>query len=112
MDTLIGGFANKLQTAHSLWKEEAQEWPLSPIVTDYSAMMASLVRLFEVRHVLTHEPPSGTVFNSEELQDFIDAVRKFVEATDWSVIGVLRGSVPRRQLVMNMTAGDEPRREE
>lgn len=112
MDSLIGGFANKLQTAHPLWKEEAQEWPLPPIVTDYSAMMASLVRLFEVRHVLTHELPSETVFNSEELPDFIDAVRKFVEATDWSVIGVLRGSVPRTQLAMNMTAGDELRREE
>ena len=112
MDTLICGFANKLQTAHPLWKEEEQEWPLPPIITDYNAMMASLVRLFDVRHVLTHELPSGSVFSHTELPDFIDAVRKFVEATDWSVIGVLRGSAPRTQLAMNMTAGEELRREE
>ena len=34
MDMLIGGFAGRLQTAHPRWSEEAEEWPLPPIVTD------------------------------------------------------------------------------
>ena len=73
-------------------------------------MMTALARLFEVRHVLTHELPSGIVFDPEELPDLIDAARTFIEATDWSMIEVLRGSVPRTQIAMNITAGDDLRR--
>jgi uncharacterized protein YecT (DUF1311 family) len=112
MDALIGRFADRLQTVHPRWSEEAEEWPLPPIITDYDAVMGDLARLFEVRHVLTHELPSEIVFNSDELPDLIAAARTFVEATDWSVIEVLRGSVPRTQIAMNMTAGDNLRHEE
>ncbi|AUH35757.1 lysozyme inhibitor LprI family protein [Paracoccus tegillarcae] len=84
----------------------------APIVADYDVMMTSLARLFEVRHVLTHELPTGTVFDSKELSDLIDATSTFVEATDWSVIDVLRGSVPQTQSGMNIVAGEDLRREE
>lgn len=107
MDTLIGGFADKLQKAHPRWSEEEGEWPLPPIVANYDAMMAALSRLFEVRHVLTHELPSGMVFDTEDIPDLIDSAQSFVEATEWSVTEVLRGSIPRTQLAMNMTAGDD-----
>src|SRR5690606_37891138 len=82
------------------------------IVADYDAMMAALARLFELRHMLTHELPSGIVFNPEELPDLIDAARKFIEATDWSVVEVLHGSVPQTQIAMNMDAADDLRQEE
>lgn len=112
LDTLVGGFAGRLQTVHQRWTEEMDEWPLPPIVADYDVMMTSLARLFEVRHVLTHELPTGTVFDSKELSDLIDATSTFVEATDWSVIDVLRGSVPQTQSGMNIVAGEDLRREE
>ena len=82
MDTLILGFAGRLKTAHPRWSEEAERWPLPPIVADYDATMAALARLFEVRHVLTHELPSGAVFDPGDLSGFIKATRTFVEATD------------------------------
>lgn len=112
MDTLIGGFGGRLQTVHPRWSEEMEEWPLPPIVTDYEAMMTALTRLFEVRHVLTHELPSGIVLGPEELPKLIHAARTFVEATDWFVIEVLRGSVPQTQIAMNIVADDDLRREE
>ncbi|TKW65416.1 MAG: DUF1311 domain-containing protein [Paracoccus denitrificans] len=112
LDTLIGGFAGKLQAVHPRWTEEMEKWPLPPIVADYNAMMTSLARLFEVRHVLTHELPTGTVFDSEELPVLIDATSTFVEATDWSVIEALSGSVPQTQIGMNIVAAEDLRSEE
>ena len=112
MDTLIGRFAGRLKTAHSRWSEEAEKWPLPPIVADYDATMAALGRLFEVRHVLTHELPSEVVFHPKELPAFIEAARTFVEATDWSVVEILHGSVPQTQIAMNMVAGYDLRSQE
>lgn len=112
LDTLVGRFADRLQKVHPRWTEEIDAWPLPPIVADYDLMMTSLARLFEVRHVLTHELPSGTVFESEELPNLIAATSMFIEATDWSVIEVLRGSVPQTQSVMNKVAAEDLRREE
>lgn len=112
MDTLIPGFAGKMRMAHPRWSEDTESWPLPPIVADYDATMSALARLFEVRHVLTHELPSGAVFDPGDLPDFFEASRSFVEATDWSVVEVLQGSVPRTQVAMTMVAGDDLRGEE
>ena len=112
MDTLLSGFAGRLKTAHPRWSEEVEEWPLAPIVDDYDATMGALGRLFEVRHVLTHELPSEIVFDPTELPAFIEAAQRFIEATDWSVVESLHGSVPKTQSTMNMVAGDNLRSQE
>ena len=112
MDTLIEGFARRLRVVHSRWSEDAERYPLPPIVADLDATMAALTRLFEVRHVLTHEIPSENVLDPSELAGFFDAAQTFVEATDWLVVEVLRGTVPRTQIAMNMHAGNDLRGEE
>lgn len=112
LDTLIPGFADKLKVVHARWSEESDNWPLPPIVTHYDTMMAALSRLFEVRHVLTHELPSEAVFDPEGIDAFIDATRTFVEGADWAVVEVLHGSVPRTQTAMNVAAGDDLRGQE
>lgn len=112
LDTLIPGFAHKLKAAHPRWSEESDDWPLPPIVTNYNAMMVALSRLFEVRHVLTHELPADPVFDLSDLTAFIDAARTFVDGVDWAIVEVLHGSVPRTQTAMNVAAGDKLRGEE
>lgn len=109
MATLIDGFAGKLATAHPRWSEEAEEWPLAPTVADYDATMAALGRLFEVRHILTHELPSEIAFDAKELPTFIEAVQSFIKATDWTVVEILHGSVPKTQIAMNMVADEDLR---
>jgi uncharacterized protein YecT (DUF1311 family) len=68
-------------------------------------MMANLTRLFIVRHIVTHELPSEPVWNLEEIDGFLQAVGEFIEATDWVLVEVLRGGVPRTQTEMNIQAG-------
>lgn len=112
LDTLLDGFAMKLRVAHPRWSEEKGDWPLPPIVEDYDVMMESLSRLFEVRHVLTHELPSSPVFDPAEASELTAAVRVFIEATDWVVVEALHDAVPRTQTSMSINAGDRLRGEE
>lgn len=82
---------------------------MAPTVVDYDATMAALGRLFEVRHILTHELPSEIVFDPNDLPTFIEAVQRFIEATEWTVVEILHGSVPRTQVEMNRLAGEDLR---
>ncbi|MEO9824140.1 MAG: lysozyme inhibitor LprI family protein [Paracoccaceae bacterium] len=112
LDTLLDGFAIKLKNAHPRWLEYKGDWPLPPIVEDYDVMMASLSRLFEVRHMLAHELPSVPVFDPAEASELTAAARVFIEATDWVVVEALHDAVPRTQLAMSTNAGDRLRGEE
>ena len=112
LDTLLDDFAMKMRLAHPRWLEEQADWPLLPIVEDYDVMMASLSRLFEVRHVLTHELPSSPVFDPAEASQLMVAARAFIEATDWVVVEALHDAIPRTQLSMNISAGDRLRGDE
>lgn len=112
MDTLLGNFASKLKASHPRWTEELGDWPLTPIIVDYETMMTSLARLYEVRHILTHELPAKSVFDSADIPSLVDAAKAFVDATDWVVVEAVHGSLPRTQLVMNLMASDDHRKEE
>ncbi|WP_111560177.1 lysozyme inhibitor LprI family protein [Paracoccus sediminilitoris] len=112
LDTLLGGFPAKLKVAHPRWSEEADDWPLPPIIEDYATMVASLARLYEVRHILTHELPQIAVLDPEELQHLAAATKEFIAATDWVVVEALHGAVPRTQTAMNVSAGSDLHQEE
>lgn len=112
LDTLLDDFAVKLKMAHPRWLEDKGEWPLPPIVEDYDAMMASLSRLFDVRHVLAHELPSPPVFDPAEASQLMAAARAFIEATDWVVVGALHDAVPRTQMAMSISVGEGLHEEE
>ncbi len=112
LDTLLMGFPAKLRIAHPRWAEERHEWPLPPIIDDYDLMMASLARLYEVRHVLTHELPSSPFLDSVEVPTLAAAAKSFIMATDSVVVEALHGAVPRTQIGMNLNMDDELRNEE
>lgn len=112
LDTLLEGFTAKLKVAHPRWSEDADEWPLPPIIDDYDTVMASLARLYEIRHVLAHEIPQTTVLDPEEVPTLAAAAKVFIAATDWVVIEALHGAVPRTQTAMNVSVGNDLLQEE
>ena len=112
LDTLLVDFPAKLKVAHPRWTEESNDWPLSPIIDDYDQVMASLARLYDVRHVLTHELPSSPFLDPDEVPKLATAARSFITATDWVVVEALHVSVPRTQIAMNLSMGDALRDEE
>lgn len=102
--TLIVDFSRKLKMAHPRWTEDECTWPLEPIIQDYERTLNSLRKVFEVRHVLTHELPDASVVDELDVEELCKAARLFVEACDWVVVGELHGSVPRTQTAMNIGA--------
>lgn len=75
-------------------------------------VLASLKRLFEVRHIVTHELPREQPYVLEDLSDYISSANDFLNATDWYTTGQLKGDVPRTQLTMNQLANDAVNAEE
>lgn len=112
LDTLLGDFPAKLKVAHPRWSEEVNKWPLPPIIDDYDTMVASLARLYEVRHVLAHELPRTSVLDPVEVPHLVAAAKAFISATDWVVVAALHGAVPRTQAAMNISAGNDLHQEE
>ncbi|CDN57066.1 Blr7499 protein (plasmid) [Neorhizobium galegae bv. officinalis bv. officinalis str. HAMBI 1141] len=102
---LIPEFVLRLKASHPRWIEERAGWPLALIIPDYAKMMARLSRLFTVRHIITHELPSEPAFHPSEIDGFLTAATEFIEATDWVLVEMLRGAVPRTQAEMNSQAG-------
>jgi len=107
LGTLLDGYSAKLKVAHPRWTEERDDWPLPPIIDDYDTMVASLDRLYEVRHILAHEMPQTSIFKPEEVQEFAAAAKAFITATDWVVVEVLHGAVPRTQAAMTESSGND-----
>lgn len=81
--TLIVDFIPKLKTAHALWTEDECSWPLDPIIEDYERTVSSLSKMFEVRHVLTHELPDASVVDDLDIEELCKAASLFVDACDW-----------------------------
>lgn len=102
--TLIVDFGQKLRSSHPRWSEEVESWPLDPILVDYDQTMRTLARMFEARHVLTHELPDCPTIQKTEVKLFCEAARNFIAACDWVVVSELHESLPRTQMGMNIDA--------
>ena len=74
--------------------------------------MSSLARLYEVRHVLTHELPSSPFLDPIEVPTLAAAAKAFITATDWVVVEALHGAVPKTQMGMNLSVGGDLHDEE
>lgn len=107
LDVLLVDFPLKLKTSHPRWSEEADEWPLPPIMDNYNRVIESLNRLYEVRHILTHELPSSSPLDPKELPKLVTATKSFITATDWIVVEALHGAISKTQSAMNLGAYDE-----
>ncbi|MGX5849979.1 lysozyme inhibitor LprI family protein [Mesorhizobium sp. PL10] len=102
---LIPDFIKHLKISHSRWSEDAADWPFPPIIGNYNKTIANLSRLFEVRHIVTHELPSQESYDADEIDGFLTASEEFLNATDWLVVETLKGHIPRTQMEMNLQAG-------
>ena len=107
LEILIPNFTTKMKTSHARWTEEQSTWPLSPIIKDFDQTICQLKRLFYIRHIVTHELPTNTVFDISEVEQFCSASLNFIQACDWVVIECLHGSVAQTQLQMNIDAAEE-----
>ncbi|TPI53357.1 DUF1311 domain-containing protein [Mesorhizobium sp. B3-1-7] len=104
-ETVIPDFVTRLKVSHARWSEEIQEWPLPSIIGDYNKTIKDLTRLFEVRHILTHELPRDAVYDLSEIEVFLAVTHEFLDAASWVVVETLEGHVPRTQMAMNQRAG-------
>ncbi|SCB40748.1 Uncharacterized conserved protein YecT, DUF1311 family [Rhizobium multihospitium] len=102
---IIPNFEEKLRNSRTIWIEDTE--PQEPIIADYNHMKAQLSRLFEIRHILTHELPTEVPFRIAEIAGFLEAATEFIGATEWVLIGELHGPVPRTQTEMNRQAVSE-----
>lgn len=102
---LIPDFTASLKLSHPRWSEEVDTWPQPPIIQDFDLTLAALAKLFEVRHILTHEFPRERPYEPNEIDGFLAATRELLNAIDWVVVDKLKGSVPRTQTMMNIQAG-------
>lgn len=105
LESMIPDFIQKLKISHARWSEDFDKWPLAPIIDDYDKLIKDLTRLFEVRHILTHELPRAAVYDISEIEVFLAATHEFLDAASWVVVETLEGQVPRTQMAMNQHAG-------
>ena len=110
-ETLLPGYRNTLPTVHERWIEDRDQPQKEPILQDVEGVLASVKRLFEIRHVVTHEMPRNQPYSSEEIPEFLTSSRGFLSATDWFLTGELRGDVPKTQSAMNILAGEDLKQE-
>ncbi|NUJ79930.1 DUF1311 domain-containing protein [Methylocystis sp. FS] len=106
-ETLLPGYRSALPTVHERWIEDRDQGPSDPILDDVEHVLACIKRLFQVRHIVTHEMPSSAPYSTEDIPDFLASAGKFLSATDWFLTGELRGDVPQTQASMNILAGEE-----
>jgi uncharacterized protein YecT (DUF1311 family) len=102
---LIPDFTTSLKKSHPRWSEEVHTWPQRPIIQDFDWTIAALTKLFEVRHILTHEFPQERPYESSEVKGFFVATGELLNAIDWVVVDKLKGSVPQTQTMMNIQMG-------
>jgi uncharacterized protein YecT (DUF1311 family) len=105
-ETLLPGYRVALPTVHERWIEERDQQPKHPILYDVDRVLATVRRIFEIRHIVTHEMPHKPPYLPEEITGFLDSSRDFLLATDWFLTGQLRGDVPKTQITMNISAGE------
>lgn len=81
-----------------------QEDP-KPIIGDIRVVKTALARLFEVRHILTHEVPAERPYTIGEIDDFLDAAISFMTACEERFTFLVHGDYPLTQLDMTTRAG-------
>jgi uncharacterized protein YecT (DUF1311 family) len=106
-ETLFPGYRSALPTVQERWIEDSDQAQRVPILEDVEQVLASVKRLFRVRHIVTHEMPSSAPYSTEDIPVFLASARKFLSATDGFLTGELRGKVPQTQASMNMLAYEQ-----
>lgn len=110
-ETLLPGFKEALAESHDRFDAELSESATKPIIDNIDALYATLKRLFQVRHILTHEVAKNRPYAQSELAEFFEGVAAFFTATTWHVSAALYGPAPLTQIEMNIQAAEQLEKE-
>jgi Lysozyme inhibitor LprI len=86
------------------WKVKHEGDSVGPIISDITWLRRTLVRLFEVRHILVHELPENKPHELNDVAEFLDAAALFVDAVGEEFATRLYGDYPMTQSEMNRDA--------
>jgi hypothetical protein len=75
-----------------------------PIIKNLVALRSTLVRLFEVRHILVHEFPRSRPYKPADIDLFLEAALVFIQATQEMLLATLYGRYPISQHDMTVQA--------
>jgi len=92
-------FLKTIKSTHDRAAVELYGQPATPIIDDISIMSRDLARLFEVRHVLTHEYPVRSA-TTEDISSFLSATSAFVRASEQTFATLLYGNYAFKPLDM------------
>lgn len=81
----------------------------TPIITDGDALRATMVKLFECRHILVHELPDTVPYDEGDIDMFIEMTSQLLRATEGYVDWLMHGDYPLTQADMNIKAADDAR---
>lgn len=104
LKTLDVEFSKDIRNVKDRFGIELFDRPDQPIIKDFDAMSASIQRLFEIRHILTHELPRNVPYAESEVEPMMDFVKSFLRALSERVDFLLHGVAPLTQLEMNQEA--------
>lgn len=112
-ETLLGKPLRALiETAVDRWEAEVMKTTTEPIVKNYDTTAGVLTRLFEVRHILCHEAPRKSVYETAEIDQFLDNAIQLTKALHGILTLEKFGLVPLTQTDMNIAAAEELRNTE
>ena len=89
--TLIGADLLSEVAKATAWKDGPSS---NLLIADIKWVSCTLVRLYEVRHVLCHEYPESEVYQDKEIAGFLKAAGDFAGATDAVLTKLAFGTVP------------------
>ena len=66
----------------------------TPIIADPKKLRSALVRLFQVRHIVTHEAPARPVYSLDDVESFLTAASQFARAVQQFLMTLVYGKYP------------------
>lgn len=78
----------------------------SPILENVDEVLSALSDVFEKRHILAHEAAVGYEISAEAALTSLDAIQKWIDATDGVLWQTVLFNEPYTQLEMNFSASD------
>lgn len=105
-DTLLDDdFFAVISETRDRWRVKQEGNSVGPIIGDISQVRKTLMRLFDVRHILVHEFPEKKPHELNEVATFLDVAAEFVHASEEELIARLHGEYPMTQAEMTREAG-------